>query len=573
MILAQEYLKIMFKKLNQTIKVSLGILFLAIAVEAKAQQTQEKPTQPNIVLIIADDHGYYHMSPYGNTSIPTPNLQKLADQGLKFNRAYVNAPVCVPSRHSLFTGLSPDRHGVEGNHEHDLVKPGLERIVERMYAQGYQIGMHGKVEHCKNYLLTQGKEEFTNLTEFFKKRDKSKPLLFFKGYTNTHTVWPEGDKVTVDPATVILPPKTPDNNATRLMHARYVQAVMNMDKEIGDFIGLLNIYLDMSNTLLVYTSDHGQNWLFGKWTLNETGVRTPLIAVWPGKIKPNTTTDAMVSWIDLIPTFIDIAGGEVPANIDGQSFKKVLERKTDHFRNEVFTFFKGEFNAVVYPERAVRTENFKYIYNPHPEFFYTSYMEGTGSKHNFENWPEWEAGALKDQKSAQFWYDFRVKPREELYLVNQDPWELHNLAYNPKYTDTLTKLRVLVKARMDLVNDKVALSGKPKFIKDMREKVPPAIKIYYPNGGETLKSGEKIKIVWTSEWKGTASVKIEYLDGKKWKTIGKSIPHEGSYEWKTPSIKSKSVKLKISSDDGKVWDESDSNFTISSDPLIESKSK
>jgi len=543
------------------IKPLVGLFSLGATVAGYGGSINE-PQKPNIILIIADDHGYYHMSPYGNTGITTPNLQKLADQGLKFNRAYVAAPYCVPSRHSLFTGLNPDRHGVEGNHEHELVKPGLERIVERMYGQGYQIAMHGKVEHCKNYLLTQGKEEFTNLNEFFENRDKSKPLLFFKGYTNTHTVWPEANPAKVDPAKVVLPPKTPDNAATRLMHSRYVLSVMDMDSLIGDFLNLLNTHLDMSNTLLIYTSDHGQNWLFGKWTLNETGVRTPLIAVWPGIIEPNTTTNAMVSWVDLIPTFIDIAGGTVPDTLDGHSFKKVLLGQTDHFRDTVFTLLKGEGNATVHPARGVRTENWKYIYYPHPEFFYTSFMEGTGSKHHFQNWSEWEEGALKDQQSSQYWYDFRIKPKEELFLVNEDPWEYYNLAYDPRYADTLAAMRAIVKTRMEQVNDSVILSGKPKYIKDMQHKIPPAIKILYPNGGETLKRGDKASIVWTAEWKGTSTVKIEYFDGTGWKAIGKSIPHEGSYVWTIPSLKSSAVKLRVSSGDGKVWDESDSNFAI-----------
>jgi N-sulfoglucosamine sulfohydrolase len=539
----------------------IGIFLLGVAIVANGESIK-KQTKPNIIVIIADDHGYYHMSPYGSTGIPTPNLQKLADAGLKFERAYVSSPYCVPSRHSLFTGLNPDRHGVEGNHEHELVKPGLERIVERMYAQGYQIGMHGKVEHCKNYLLTQGKEEFTNLNQFFQNRDKSKPLLFFKGYTNTHTVWPEANPSKVDPAKVVLPPKTPDNAATRLMHSRYVLSVMEMDSLIGDFLSLMDKNLDMSNTLLVYTSDNGQNWLFGKWTLNETGVKTPLIAVWPGVIKPGTSTNAMVSWVDLIPTFIDIAGGAVPENLDGRSFKKVLLRETDHFRDTLLTFFKGEFNSTVHPARAVRTENWKYIYYPHPEFFYTSFMEGTGSKHNFQNWSEWEAGALRDQQSSQHWYDFRIKPKEELFRVNEDPWEYNNLAYDPMYAGTLAALRAIVKGRMDRVNDQVILSGQPKYIKDMQNKIPPAIKIYYPNGGETLNPGDKATIVWTAEWKGTSTVKLEFNDGKGWKTIVNSIPHNGSYTWNVPSIKSSSVKLKVSSSDGKVWDESDRNFAI-----------
>ena len=539
----------------------IGIFAFGVAVPTYIK-AQKETTKPNIIVIIADDHGYYHMSPYGNTGILTPNLQKLADQGIRFDRAYVACPYSVPSRHSLFTGLNPERHGVEGNHEHDLVKPNLERIVERVYAEGYQIAMHGKVEHCKNYLLTQGVEQFTNLNQFLSNRDKSKPLLFFKGYTNTHTVWPEANPARVDPAKVILPPKTPDNPATRLMHSRYVLSVMDMDSLIGDFLEQIKPHIDMSNTIIIYTSDHGQNWLFGKWTLNETGTRTPFIAVWPGVIKPKTSTNAMISWIDIVPTIIDVAGGEVPKAIDGRSFKNVLLRKTDHFRDTVLTFFKGEFNSTVHPARAVRTQNWKYIYNTHPEYFYTSYMEGTGSKHNFQNWNEWETGALKDQQSVQNWYDFRIKPKEELYRVNEDPWEYNNLAYDPRYADTLASLRNIVLERMKLVNDTVALSGKPKYLKDMRDKIPPAIKILYPNGGEILKSGNIATVVWTAEWKGTSTVKLEFYDGEKWKIVKNDLPHTGSFSWKIPTLKSAKVKLKISSTDGKVWDESNSNFTI-----------
>ena len=539
----------------------VGVFSLGVATAVNGQSN--KPlAKPNIILIIADDHGYYHMSPYGDTGIPTPNLQKLADQGLRFDRAYVNCPYSVASRHSLFTGLNPDRHGVEGNHEHKLVKPGLERIVERMYAQGYEIGMLGKVEHCQNYLLTQGKAEFTNLNQFFQNRDKSKPLLFFRGYTNTHTVWPEANPAKVDPAKVILPPKTPDNAATRLMHSRYVISVMDMDSLIGEFMKTVEANLDMSNTIVMYTSDHGQNWLFGKWTLNETGIRTPLLAVWPGVIKPKTTTDAMVSWVDIIPTFIDIAGGSTPDSLDGHSFKKVLLRQTDHFRDTVLTFMKGELNSTVHPARAVRVGDWKYIYYPHPEFFYSSFMEGTGSKHNFQNWGEWEAGALKDQQSAQYWYDFRVKAKEELFNVKEDPWEYHNLAYDPRNAETLVKLRTIIKNRMTLVHDTVALSGKPKYLKDMRSKIPPAIKILYPNGGETLKRGAKATIVWTAEWKGTSTIQLEMNTGEGWKMLIKSIPHEGFFVWKVPAVKSSKVKLRVSSSDGKVWDESDKEFTI-----------
>jgi hypothetical protein len=169
---------------------------------------------------------------------------------------------------------------------------------------------------------------------------------------------------------------------------------------------------------------------------------------------------------------------------------------------------------------------------------------------------------LKDQQLAQYWYDIRVKPKEELYRVNEDPWEYNNLAYDPRYADTLASLRNIVLERMKLVNDIVALSAKPKYLKDMQSKIPPANKILYPNCGEKLKIGDNATVVWSAEWKGTPTVKLEYFDGKKWNLIKNDLPHTGSFKWKIPSVKSSLIKLKISSENGKVWDESNRNFTI-----------
>ncbi len=141
-------------------------------------------------------------------------------------------------------------------------------------------------------------------------------------------------------------------------------------------------------------------------------------------------------------------------------------------------------------------------------------------------------------------------------------WEYNNLAYDPRNAETLEKLRAIVKNRMSQVHDTVALSGKPKYLKDMRSKIPPTIKILYPNGGENLKRGTTATIVWTAEWKGTSTIQLEMNTGKGWKLVEKSITHEGSYSWKIPAVKSSKVKLRVSSADGKVWDESDMVFTI-----------
>lgn len=514
---------------------------------------------PNIVMIIADDHGYYDSTPYGATKIKTPNLQKLADQGLKFTRAYTATPSCVPSRYSIFSGLMPERHGAVGNHEHDQLKPGLEKIAERIAGAGYQIALKGKVEHATSWKLGSA-EAPGDIASFLKNRDKSKPLALFHGFADTHTIWPAADPGRVNPADVVLPPKTFDQPATRLMQSRYVLGVENLDQKVGELLKALNDNLDMSNTLLIYTSDHGQNWTFGKWSLYEAGVKVPMLAVWPGMIDPGTTTPAMVSLMDLMPTFIDLAGGEAPANIDGRSFKDVLLRNTDCHRDKIFTVHKSDASSAVYPSRALRTEHWKYIFNTHPEFFFTTVMESTTNEHGFPNWAEWEKPVGTSQEAAQFMYDFRIRPAEELYLVGSDPFEENNLAYDPRYAAVLAELRAAVKSRMAEVNDEVAVGTNPRLIKD--QTVPPAIKILYPNGGESLEPGSEARIVWTAAWKGTQTVKIQYNDGAGWKTVADSTPHSGEFTWTVPGEAAQAVTLRIASSDGRVVDESNKSFVI-----------
>lgn len=513
---------------------------------------------PNIVVIIADDHGYYDATPYGAEKIRTPNMQKLADQGMKFTRAYTAAPSCVPSRYSIFTGLMPERHGVVGNHEHELLKPNLENIAQRIVDAGYEVAFKGKVEHATTWTLAAAKRP-SDIASFLKTRDKSKPLALFHGFTDTHTVWPEANPARVDPAQVKLPPKTFDQPDARVMQSRYVLGVEQVDQHVGDLMTALNSNLDMSNTLVIYTSDHGENWTFGKWSVYEPGVKVPMLAVWPGVIEPGTTTPAMVSLLDLIPTLIDVAGGPAPTAIDGRSFKHVLLGNTTCHRDKIFTVHKSDGGANAYPARALRTENWKYIFNPHPELFFTTHME-TNTVHGFPNWAQWEAATTKSQLAAQLMYDFRIRPAEELYLMDSDPWEENNLAYDPRYAKVLAELRAAVKNRMMEVNDEVAIGNVPRLITD--QVVPPAIKLLYPNGGEVLEPGSKARIVWTAAWRGTDTVKLEFNDGKGWKAIAAAAPHSGEFVWTVPADAAQTVTLRVVSSDGKVGDESNKSFAI-----------
>ncbi|MDB4459050.1 sulfatase-like hydrolase/transferase, partial [bacterium] len=277
------------------------------------------------------------------------------------------------------------------------------------------------------------------------------------------------------PTDVVIPPKIYDTPEARIEMARYIEGAEMIDRRLGETRELIKEYLDPHNTLVVYTSDHGMPWPFAKWSLYETGIRTPFIAAWPGKIKPNTTTDAKISWIDFIPTLIDLAGGDVPRTIDGKSFSKVLIGEAEHHRDRIFATHKGDNEKNVYPIRSVRVGDWKLILNLHPEFAYTTHTDvwATETPRNDKHWAHaghhWESylkAAKTDPAAAAFLRNYHSNPAEELYNLEADPFEEKNLAGSSEHSAKLEELRALIEKRMAEVHDDKALSGPPRLLTD-----------------------------------------------------------------------------------------------------------
>jgi len=448
--------------------------------------------KPNFVITIADDHGVYHSSPYGAKEIRTPNLQRLANEGIRFDNAYVASPACGPSRAALFTGMMPYRNGIVGNHEIGL-KPGVTSLIPILLEQGYEVVFHGKVGHAgkKHYgayvpdsvriLGGGGLQETMTLTEvetFFQNRPKdARPLALFLGWTDTHTAWPAKEDARIDPEDVVLPPRIYETPEARVEMTRYVQGIENIDHRLGQTRDLIDQYLDPANTVLAYTSDHGMPWPFAKWSLYESGIRTSLIISWPGKIKANSSTKSMVSWNDVIPTIIDLAGGDVPTDIDGKSFSNILFGKKKNHRKIIFATHKGDNEKNVYPMRSVRVGNWKYILNLHPEFAYTTHTDVWAIespridghwKHAGHHSESYIQAAKTDARAAAFLLDYHSSPSEELYRIDMDPFEENNLATSPEYARKLVRLRKLVEQRMDEVGDDRSLSGTPRLLENFQ---------------------------------------------------------------------------------------------------------
>ena len=211
----------------------------------------------------------------------------------------------------------------------------------------------------------------------------------FVGSNWPHVPWPENG-AGYDPSQVPLPDGSVDTIATRAWRARYAAAVTKADNDLGTIMDAAHA-CPGSNTLFLFSSDNGAQWPFAKWNCYEAGVKTPLIVVWPGMVKPGTRTSAMVSWVDLLPTLLEAVGGKAPRRIDGKSFLPVLQGKRSTHRDGIFTTHSGDGRFNVYPIRAMRSGQWKYIRNLHPEFAFTTHIDlpvNLGQREYFKTWEE-----------------------------------------------------------------------------------------------------------------------------------------------------------------------------------------
>jgi N-sulfoglucosamine sulfohydrolase len=426
----------------------------------------QTPKPSHIVVFLADDHGQLDSEPYGATDVLTPNMAQLARDGMKFTHAFIASPACAPSRTAMLTGLMPARTGAEANHTY---KPADMKSLPAVFgAMGYQTAAFGKVAHGPDkfrheFEVFDKTDNIAVVRKFVNERNDKRPLLLFVGTNEPHVPWP--DLVGYDPAKLNLPPTFVDTPQTRELRARYYTDVTKADTMLGQVRALAKEKLG-ENVLFIYSSDHGAQWPFGKWNLYDAGIRVPFIAAWPGVIKPNSVAGAMVQWIDLFPTLIDIAGGTVPAGLDGRSFAAVLRGKAKAFRNEIYTTHSGDGAMNVYPIRSVRTREWKYILNLNPELAHTTHIDKAKAGDGLKYFASWYERAQTDAQAAAIVKRYYERPKEELYDLRNDPHEQRNLAVDPKQTKRLAQMRAQLESWMTVNNDSRKVFNTPRPLSD-----------------------------------------------------------------------------------------------------------
>jgi arylsulfatase A-like enzyme len=447
-----------------TLRLLLFVLVAAVCSHAASR--------PDIVIFLTDDQSQLDCTPYGARDLRTPNMQRVADAGLTFTHAFVASPSCAPSRAALLTGLMPARNGAEPNH----TKPRAELKKWPAYFQelGYEVAAFGKVSHYK-HTVDYGFDHFAHDTfhdhagigvavEFLKKRDrtKAKPLCLFVGSNWPHVPWPT-NAPGYDPYRLSLPAGSVDTPETRRWRTCYAAAVTKADDGLGRIYDAARQTLG-TNTIFVFSSDHGTQWPFGKWNLYDAGIRVPLIVAWPGVVKTGTRTAATVSWIDLLPTLLESAGGNAPEKIDGISFLPVLQGRTNAHRDRIFATHTGDGRWNIYPARSLRTDRWKYILNLHPEFAFTTHIDLPGRLGQRGYWATWESAAKTNAEAAAIVKRYHARPAEELYDLAADPHEQRNLATDPQQAVQLKSMRTELETWMRAQGDQRLVLDDPRLL-------------------------------------------------------------------------------------------------------------
>ena len=423
-----------------------------------AQGLLKAAEQPNIIFIIADDLTFRDLSCYGGVNVETPHIDSLADEGMQFSRCFQASAMCSPTRHNIYTGLYPVKSGAYPNST--LAYEGTKSVVHYLGDLGYRVGLTGK-RHIYpesvfpfKYLNPAGDPDLDAL-EAFLGRNSDQPSCTFVCFNEPHTPWTKGDASAFDPDKLVLPPTFVDTAVTRKHLVDYYAEVKHLDDQVGKVIALID-RLDMrDNTLLIFVSEQGIAMPFAKWTCYDAGLQSAFLARWPDVIEAGSVSDAMIEYVDILPTFIDVAGGQPASVLEGESFLPVLLGQRSRHKNYVYALqtTRGITNGSNhYGIRSIRSDRYRYTVNLTPETpFQNNLTENKGGWTEF--WPTWEEAAHTDTFARDTVHRYQWRPAEELYDIVDDPFELNNLAEHKNRKAIKNDLRLRLLRWMDEQGD------------------------------------------------------------------------------------------------------------------------
>jgi len=437
-------------------------LILLLTLSSFSVRAQEN-SLPNILWITSEDNSSF-LGCYGDKNATTPNLDQLAREGFRYTRAYANCPVCSPARNTIITGVYAASNGNEQMRSSYPTSKLVEAYSALLMQAGYYCTNNVKTDYNTSSIDPAEIWDESSARAHYKNRPDGKPFFAIFNLMESHEsmIFPPGalmgrpgDPVIPkhNPAAMVLPPYHPDIPEMRHDWAVYYDQIEIMDARVGELLRELEALGEAENTIVFYYADHGGVLARSKRYVYETGTQVPFILRIPEKYKqlfpaekPGEVVDRLISFVDLAPTLMSIAGASIPDYMQGDAFlgpKMAMEPEYVHMTRQ-------RMDERIDMSRAVRDKKFRYIRNYMPFRIPLQHLDFLFMAPSAQAWEDaFHAGKLNKIQRIPF----LPKPVEELYDTENDPWEVNNLAVDPDYKEVLERMRAENKAWMTEIRD------------------------------------------------------------------------------------------------------------------------
>ena len=431
-----------------------GFGALALAVGPRLGRGKDlQPARVNILWITCEDISA-NLGCYGDSFARTPNLDKLASQGVRYTNAYGITGVCAPNRSCLITGVYPSTLGSHDMRSRTRLPANVKCFSEYLRAGGYYCTNNSKTDY--NFPVPKGAWDESSRRAHWRRRKANQPFFAVFNFTITHESRCRGkpkDPKLFDPAKVPIPPFHPDAPEVRGNWASYYENITTMDGQAGRILDQLAEDGLADDTIVFFFSDHGAGMPGCKKWVWQTALHVPFMVRFPAKYarwspaKTGKTTDRMVSFVDFAPTVLSLAGVEVPRHMQGRAFLGAAAGEPRRYVFAIRDRMAERYDTV----RVVRDKQFQYIRNFMPHLSWSQYVSYTEQMPTMKVWRKLAARGKLNAVQARY---FRPsKPLEELYDTAKDPHQINNLAGDPKYEAVVERMRRELRSWMERTHD------------------------------------------------------------------------------------------------------------------------
>lgn len=434
------------------------LLLIIVLIVCSSCQEQQKTAERisrdyqslNLFLFLADDLSLSDLGINGNKYVNSKNIDAFAEQSISFNQMYTPTAMCAPSRSAMMTGLYPHRNGCHMNH--GAIHSDIRTLPQYLIPLGYKVVLVGK-RHIRP--IESFPYDFINTVELDSYLESHEgPFCVIYASNDPHGPHLMGAH---DPDQVIIPNKWVDTKGTREKLAGYYADIAELDNEFQSFLNSISNHNLDENSITIFTSDHGADF-YAKWSCYEAGLKIPFYLQTNGVDFPAKEINQLTSFVDILPTFVELAGGQIDEPLDGHSMLNILNGSEEEIHEYIYGAHttRGIFSGKTYPIRSITNGTWKYIWNLNAEEAFQNIMTNGW---NFDPptevglWSEWLSIKNQNLPGSEWVNFYQNRPEHELYYLSDDPSEIKNLAFEPLHSHILNQLKSELQSWMEEQND------------------------------------------------------------------------------------------------------------------------